>query len=466
MSVHHFKENENSSAKIAFFVWDPLQYYLYKNIVKHLPEAEYVVCDRWYQTISGYGIAHIEEIIELLTQNQCQWRVITELNDTSGIETLLKKYEMLIATHMWPPLTALSTREWFFKKKTVRILDGCGKGLATFAPWSAYFDIALAYGPYTEEYLRLLNTTYVIGNQKFDDWFLHTVDGGEIKYIKTKVDQNKKTLLYLPTHGGLSSLHLFAHAIASLEEKYNILVKLHRHSKLIEPEAIKPLLRDEIKLFESKDDLLPLLYAADLVISDSSSVALEVLLVDKPMVLLDVISDEEVWQKHQEGEEFNGFWYSGGIEYIESAGKKLRDLFSRFGLTAKNPEEVESALKNAFGANWDASRKERHQFRNYIFAHQNGTSGERAANIIREFLNKPKPIPPLLGAAIRAYFPNIEKSYKFAIQKMDRVIKLQDQKLQKKLFQYSKEAEAYRLIKNEKSMIGKISRILKHFLKP
>lgn len=463
MNNKHFREKENPSAKIAFFVWDPLHYYLYKNIVKHLPEAEYVICDTWYQTIYERGAAHIEEIIELLLKNKCQWRVIIELDDASEVETLFKKYEILVATHMWPPLTALPTKEWFFKKKTVRILDGCAKGLATFAPWSAYFDIALAFGPYTEEYLPFLNTTYTTGFPKFDDWFSHAVNQEETKRIRSQVNPNKKTLLYLPTHGGLSSLHVFTNAIVSLKEKYNVLVKLHRHNKLTESDAVTALAQENIMIFDSMDDMLPLLDAADAIISDSSSAALETLLTDKPMVILDTSSsNKEAWLKHEEGEEFNGFWHSGGIEYKESAGKKLRDLFSRFGLVAHNPDEIEPALKNAFGTSWDASLKERHQFRNYIFAHQDGTSGERAANIIREFLNSTKPMLPLLGAAIRAYFPNLEKSYKLGIQKMDRVIKLQNQKLRKN---YSKEAEAYRLIKNEKSLINKISMVLKHFFK-
>lgn len=454
------KEKENPYAKIAFFVWDSLHYYLYKNIVKYLPEAEYVVCDTWYQTIYDRGAGHIEEIIELLEKNKCRWRVITELDSVSRIEILLKKYEILVASHMWPPLNALPEKDWFFKKKTVRVLDGCAKGLATFAPWSAYFDIALAFGPYTKEYLMPLNITHTIGYPKFDEWFSRAVNQKETKCVKSQVNPNKKILLYLPTHGGLSSLHVFTGAILSLRKKYNILVKLHRHNKLTEPDAVTALTQDNIIIFGSKDDMLPLLYAADAIISDSSSAAIETLLTDKPMIILDTsYVNKEAWRKHEEGDEFNGFWYSGGIEYRESAGKKLRDLFSRFGLVAKNPDEIELALENALGASWKASLKERHQFRNYIFAHQDGTSGKRAANIIREFLSKPKPTPPLLGAAIRSYFPNIEKNYKFAIQKMDRIKKSQ----RGKLSQYSKEAEAYRLIKNEKSLASKIYKILKYF---
>lgn len=462
----YFKEKENLSAKIAFFVWDPLQYYLYKNIVKHLPEAEYVICDTWYQKVSKRGMAHIEEIIELLEKNKCQWRVIIELDNSSQIETLLKKYEILVATHMWPPLTSLTEKEWFFKKKTVRVLDGCGKGLATFAPWSAYFDIALAFGPYTEKYLLPLNTTYTIGYPKFDGWFSNIISQ-EANHIKTKIDPNKKTLLYLPTHGSLSSLHVFAKAIISLRERYNVLVKLHRHNKLSEPDAVNLFTQEGVMIFESKDDILSLLDASDVIISDSSSAALETLLTNKPMIILDTSSNKEAWRKHQEGEEFNGFWYSGGIEYIESAGKKLRDIFSQFGLVAQNPEEINWALGNAFGANWSASLKERHQFRDYIFAHQDGTSGELAANIIREFLNKPKPTPPLLGAAIRSYFPNLEKTYKFYIQKFINIQAGKNkeiQMLQQTLAQYQKNNKFLEILHNEKRLVKKIALIFKHFL--
>ncbi len=460
MNNKRFKEKENPSAKIAFFVWDSHQYYNYKNIAAYLPEAEYVVCDTWHSDIGARGTAHIEEIIGILEKNGCHWRVLTELNDTIFIEKFLEKYDILASTLMMAPLTSISSKEWFFKKKTVRILDGCSKGLATFAPWSSYFDIVFAYGPYTEEYLNLINTTYTIGNHKFDDWFSGAVNQKEIEHIKTKLDPNKKTILYLPTHSGLSSLYDFAGAVDLLGEKYNVLAKLHRHSGLSEKEAYVPLLNGKVFIFGSKDDLLPLLAASDLVISDSSSVSLEVLLVNKPMVILDVADfNKESWRKHQQAEEFNDFWYSGGLEYEESAGKKLRDLFSNFGFVAKSPDEIEKAIEQVCGENWEASNGERQKLKDYIFSYQDGKSGERAAKIIHEFLTAPKPLPPLLGAAMRAYFVNVEKNYKFGIQKMDKVIKLQNQKLS----QYFKEAEAYRLIKNEKSLIGKISKVLKQF---
>ena len=457
-----FREKENPSAKIAFFVWDSHQYYNYKNIASYLTESEYVVCDTWHANIRDRGNGcHIDEIIDLLEKNNCHWRVITEINDSSFIEYFLKKYDILVSTLMWPPLSTLSFKTLFSRKKTVRILDGCSKGLATFAPWSAYFDIALAYGSYTEEYLKLINTTYIVGNHKFDDWFSGAVNREETENIMARLDPSKKTILYLPTHSGLSSLHNYASAVALLRKKYNVLAKLHRHSWLSEANASVRLLQDGVLMYGSKDDLLSLIAVADAVITDSSSVSLEVLLSGKPMIILDVVSlDKEAWRKHQEGEEFNGYWYSGGLEYEESAGKKLRDIFFNFNLLVKSPDKIESALLGAFGEDWKASEDERNKFKNYIFAHQDGKSGERAARIIRNFLTMPKPTSPLLGAAIRAYFPVLNKNYAFGIQKALREIKRKDQEIKKLRI----ENLTYYIIKKEQNILKKIYLLLKYLL--
>ena len=87
-----FREKENPSAKIAFFVWDPHQYYNYKNIAGHLTESEYIVCDTWHADIGDRGNgSHIDEIIDLLEKNNCHWRVITEINNSYFIEYFFKK---------------------------------------------------------------------------------------------------------------------------------------------------------------------------------------------------------------------------------------------------------------------------------------------------------------------------------------------------------------------------------------
>lgn len=456
-----FTENQNPDAKIAFLAWNPFHYYVYKNIAKHLPEAEYVVCDTWYQTIWDRGPKHLEKTIDILNKNKCYWWVITELNDTSLIKNFFDKYEIIVAVHSWPPLSAVLTKSFFQHKKLVRVLYGNAKGLVTFAPWSAFFDIVLTYGPYTQEHIAPINISHAIGNPKFDDWFDQSIDPDSLKQIRNNLDPAKKTLLYLPTHSGLSSLHMHGKNIKLLGDRFNILVKLHHLNKLTEKEIVREIMEDpRILAFDEEDDILPLFHLADVIVSDSSSAALEALLVDKPMVILDPASNQEAQQKHAEGEEFNGYWYSGGLEYAEGAGHKLRQLFSKFQLVVQSANDLEPAIHRALGTSWNLFKSERDEFCNYIFAHRDGKSGKRAADIIRDFLTRPKPTPPILGAAIRAYLPNLELNYKLGIQRMDQAIKKRDLKIR----ELEKKLLLYQEIKKEHNFLKKTQLIMREFL--
>lgn len=415
---HSFEENPNPNAKIAFVIWTPFHYYVYKNILKHLPEAEFVVCDTWYDTAFKNKGERINAGIQLIKKGRWNWRVIAELRDREAIKNFFEKYEIVVAVRLWPPLDSLAFEEWFSEKKSVLVSYGAGKDLVTFAPWTAYFDIILSNGPHEHQYYGLLSESHPIGSPKFDDWFNRNLDEDFIAQIRARLDPKKKTILYLPTHGSYSSLYPFTDAILAVSNRYNVIVKLHHWNKLTELEPLKRLKENQnIFLFDETDDILPLFFMADIVVSDSSSASLEAVLIDKPLVILDVEKQNTV-----ETGEINHKLYSENQYHPLSIEQQIKEQGYLVGEVVKRPLDFAITLERSLISKGEY-QENRKKLRENLFAFCDGKSGERAAAIIYEFILRNKPLKPVMGAAAVSYFQARLKRFRFWIQQKNKKIK-------------------------------------------
>ncbi len=103
----------------------------------------------------------------------------------------------------------------------------------------------------------------------------------------------RPVILYAPTGQKDNSLEHSGEAVLErlrATGKYDILIKLHDHPRdrtIDWPTRLKPLLDRHTKLATGLD-VVPYMYAADLLLTDASSVSNEFALLDRPMVFLDV----------------------------------------------------------------------------------------------------------------------------------------------------------------------------------
>lgn len=105
-------------------------------------------------------------------------------------------------------------------------------------------------------------------------------------------DGRRPVLLYAPTGAHDNSLETIGEQLLErlrAEDRYDVLVKPHDHPK--QPidwfERLAPLESTHLRLARTPD-VIPLMAASDLLISDASSVATEYSLLDRPIVFLDV----------------------------------------------------------------------------------------------------------------------------------------------------------------------------------
>ncbi len=106
-------------------------------------------------------------------------------------------------------------------------------------------------------------------------------------------DGSRPVLLYAPTGAKSNSLETMGEAVIKellATDKYDLLIKPHDHPKNKRVNWAKYLARyqgEHCKIVPPAADVIPMLFIADLLISDASSVANEYTLLDRPIVFLD-----------------------------------------------------------------------------------------------------------------------------------------------------------------------------------
>ena len=152
--------------------------------------------------------------------------------------------------------------------------------------------MCLVYGSYPEKKLSTYAPSKAVGNPRLQLWYdedFHLI--AKNKYIHS-IDDGLLTVLYMPTWGELSSIDEYIGAVLGLSERYNVLIKLHHNTDLLEDGRLEKIETDRIHFFGANDDALELLSISDIVISDYSGAIFDAIHCEKPVVLLDKNENE------------------------------------------------------------------------------------------------------------------------------------------------------------------------------
>jgi len=178
------------------------------------------------------------------------------------------------------------------------------------------------------------------------------------------VDPSLPTVLYAPTGGKNNSLETCGRevigAISALG-RWNLLIKPHDHAKnqIDWFGILSPFENDRVRLVRDLD-VIDYLRAADLLLTDASSVAVEYCLLDRPIVFIDV---PKLLKKVLE---------QGAPLDLTTYGRKIGSL-------AKNAGEVAPAIERALGDS-DRQSELRRTMARHVF-HAPGGAAERVTNV-------------------------------------------------------------------------------------
>ena len=137
----------------------------------------------------------------------------------------------------------------------------------------------------------------LVGYPKLDRLAAGMLDGAGVRSA-LGLDESRPTVLYAPTYSTASSLHLAGERIIQTlaDAGFNVLVKLHDRSLDADPKytggidwrgRMRALERPARVRYVEEPDSSPCLAAADVMVTDHSSVGFEYLTLDRPLVVFD-----------------------------------------------------------------------------------------------------------------------------------------------------------------------------------
>ncbi|MES2438531.1 MAG: CDP-glycerol glycerophosphotransferase family protein [Verrucomicrobiota bacterium] len=197
--------------------------------------------------------------------------------------------------------TPFSQMESITKSRIAMIQYGYAKEAHNYGDWRSAASLCLAYGDYAAEKLRPMCPVAVTGNPGLDPW--HNPDFHEAarnKYGKL-LDPSKKTVIYAPTWGDLSTTNVYLDEVLALHPEHNVLLKLHHNTDLLEKEKRRHIAANAPIHFGANDNLLDLVSVSDVVLSDYSGAIFDALYCQRPVVLLHSESAQRFGEKLNPG---------------------------------------------------------------------------------------------------------------------------------------------------------------------
>lgn len=259
----------------------------------------------------------------------------------------------------------------------IHIFHGISFKGRAFRPNMVYYDRLFLFGEY--HHRRFIEAGIfkegdprlaMIGMPKADALFDGSLNKEEIQR-RLGIDPRQPTILYAPTWGSRSSLkRMGLHIIeTSSRMEVNLLIKLHdetrwpRVPKFDWPATLTALQRQGKRFtWVTEPNVMPLLYIADVLISDASSVANEFALLDRPIVFIDV---PELIER-----------YAASID-LDTWGRKT-------GYVVDDPAALEGTIRQALEHPEEHSAIRRAAAADYF--HDPGRATERAVDAIYQLL--------------------------------------------------------------------------------
>lgn len=334
--------------RIGFLIHNPEMFNHYHAVWQHLPQGSVEIA------VTGKTQQDIDAVIAASERHQLHWR------DARELLARKERYTTLVSNF---PQHYLRGADSPYLPKSIgrynlRFMYANGKAGWNFQPWNQVYDSILCFGPYQAEHLEFCQNTLKVqmGYPRFDRFFNQPLDRAS-RLGEMKLDPSRKTVVWLPTWSTLSSIELFAVAVAKLQARYNVIVKPHPITLTDEPARMRELERFTCVIREHIDNV-ELFQLADFLLCDYGGSAFGGIYTDRNVLLLDLPNAEA---DPLMGEDSSDIW--------------LRKYMPH--LAAQHAGRLDELLED--DALWAAQRDVRAGLSQYYFAPFYGYAGQVAA---------------------------------------------------------------------------------------
>lgn len=324
----------------------------YHNVWDLLPTGSFDII------LHGEAINLYEDMIKTDPNILSKWQCgITTTNDLHNSNS---KYQYVVSNH--PICTFRVPLIKRIGNFNIRFMYAAGKSKWNLASWNNLYDVIMSFGPHhTEAFTKCSKAIILqIGYPRLDGYFSQKIKRNEL-CARYNCDPAKKTVVWLPTWNKLSSVGLFNEEIASLTDKYNVVVKVHPLMPSSEPDRVETLKKYPFSyfIFDSSDNQ-PLYQLADYMLFDYGGPPLAGIYTDKNMLLLNV----------------------PGAKKSNLTGRDSPDILIRKNIVNVNAGTGKIASLLADESIWEKQRSVRQAIRNIYFAPYYGFSSIVAANAL------------------------------------------------------------------------------------
>ncbi len=260
---------------VAFVGWNPFQLLHFAPIIARIPGAEVVIEKKRgiWKSLDPRSLGIPAARVHHLGARQ--------MRELDG------RFEVLVSQ---TPFTGI---EELRETRLAMLQYGYAKEAHNYGAWRSFADVCMTYGPYASRKIAPFAPCIATGNPRFEAWLdpeFHR--RARVKYA-AMLDPAKKTILYAPTWGELSSHDAFAEAVAALSSEFNLLVKIHHVSARFGSRSRDPWRRKFSHLCGADHDLVELLAVADVLLSDFSGAIFDAIQAEVPVVLLGKAAPQE-----------------------------------------------------------------------------------------------------------------------------------------------------------------------------
>ncbi len=256
--------------------------------------------------------------------------------------------------------------------RTVQIFHGVSFKNLVVREKALRFDVLCLPGFYHAELyrkhglLRDRGTQYLVTGFPKADALVNGQHDREAFFGRIGLDPGRPTILFAPTGDKHNALETMGEAVISAIDNagcWNLLIKPHDHPKKGGNWSLElaPFENQRVRIVRDRD-IVPSLRAADLLLTDASSAAVEYTLVDRPIIFLDV---PKLLQKVRKR--------APALD-LDTYGRKI-------GTVVGQPEGLAAAIADSL-TQPDREQELRRKMARHIF-HSPGNAAQRVTEVIR-----------------------------------------------------------------------------------